>query len=92
MQQCQFHHGQLAFMFWLWVYIVTPVLVPTIWLINRRTDPGTLESHDARLPRPVRSFSLAIAGTGPMPMMRGSTPALAHPVIFAIGLKPRARA
>jgi hypothetical protein len=61
LHRSKFHHGQLAFMFWLWVYIVTPVLIPTIWLINRRTDPGTLESHDARLPRPVRS-SLVVVG------------------------------
>jgi hypothetical protein len=59
----KFHHGQLAFMFWLWVYIVTPVLVPAVWLINRRTDPGTLESRDARLPKPIRS-SMIVVGVG----------------------------
>lgn len=58
----KFHHGQLAFNLWIWVYIVTPVLVPGIWLLNRRTDPGTLEdSRDGLLPRRVR---LALVGVG----------------------------
>ena len=41
---------------------------------------------------PVRSQSLRIAGTGPMPMMRGSTPALAQPRIRARGDSLRVRA
>ena len=40
--------------------------------------------------RPVRSNSLRIAGTGPMPMMRGSTPAEAHPMMRASGVTPSA--
>ena len=39
--------------------------------------------------RPVRSVSFCIAGTGPMPMIRGSTPALAQPRILARGVRPR---
>src|SRR3954470_23031581 len=44
------------------------------------------------MPRPMRSRNFAIAGTGPMPIRRGSTPALAQPRIFASGRRPRARA
>jgi hypothetical protein len=56
----KFHHGQLAFELWFWIYVVTPVLVPAIWLANRLTDPGTLEEHDARLPGPARAILAAI--------------------------------
>jgi hypothetical protein len=59
----KFHHGQFAFELWLWVYIVTPVLVPLVWVLNRRTDPGTLEARDARLPQWVR-WALVVVGIG----------------------------
>ena len=60
----RFHHGQLAFELWLWIYIVTPVLVPVVWLLNRRTDTGTLEaSGDARLPAAVRG-AMVVVGVG----------------------------
>ena len=39
-------------------------------------------------PMPRRSVSLRVAGTGPMPMMRGATPALAMPRIRARGVRP----
>src|SRR5262245_32565727 len=42
--------------------------------------------------RPVRAVSFWMAGTGPMPMIRGSTPALAQPTILARGASRRARA
>jgi len=59
----RFHHGQLAFELWLWIYIVTPFLVPFVWLVNRRTDPGTLEERDAALPAAVR-LALVVVGIG----------------------------
>lgn len=36
----RFHHAHVAFWAWLAVYLVTPVLLPAIWLRNRRHDPG----------------------------------------------------
>lgn len=36
----RFHHGHVSFWAWLVVYLVTPVLLPAIWLRNRRYDPG----------------------------------------------------
>ena len=38
--------------------------------------------------RPVRFSSFCTAGTGPMPITRGSTPALAQPITRASGVTP----
>lgn len=35
-----FNHDHVAFWAWLFVYVVTPVLLPALWLLNRRHDPG----------------------------------------------------
>lgn len=35
-----FTHDHVAFWAWLVVYVVTPVLLPALWLVNRRHDPG----------------------------------------------------
>ena len=35
-----FSHGHVSFWAWLVVYLVTPILLPTIWLLNRRHDPS----------------------------------------------------
>lgn len=51
------HH--FAFQLWLVLYIVTPVLVPWMWLNNRATDPGTPEPDDLVVPMPIRWVSLA---------------------------------
>lgn len=57
----KFHHGTFPFELWLSVYIVTPVLVPALWIWNRRTDPRGLEPGDARLPDGIR-VALVLAG------------------------------
>ena len=41
----------------------------------------------ARL-RPVKASTFWVAGAGPMPMMRGSTPTLAMPTTRAFGVRP----
>ena len=64
----KFHHGSLNFALWLWIYIVTPVLVPGVWLLNRRADPGDLETRDALIPDPVRRVLIAI-GAGLVAMV-----------------------
>jgi hypothetical protein len=48
--------------FWIWVglYVVTPVLVPLAWVINGRTDPGTLEPGEPSLPAFVRPALLVV--------------------------------
>lgn len=56
----RFHHGSLPFRLWFWIYLITPVLVPAVWLINRRRDPGTLEARDAMFPRWARGAMIVI--------------------------------
>lgn len=57
----KFRHGSVPFLLWFWVYVVTAVLVPAVWLVNRGQDPGTPEDPDAELPRVVRG-AMAVAG------------------------------
>jgi hypothetical protein len=58
-----FAHGHLAFVLWLILYAVTPILVPALWLINRHADPGGAEAHDVRVPKAVR-LGLGALGAG----------------------------
>ncbi len=51
----------LPFQLWLVLYLVTPVIVPLLWFINRRADPGIMEEHDAEVPPFVR---YAVRGLG----------------------------
>ncbi|HEX6268610.1 MAG TPA: hypothetical protein VFZ43_00105 [Anaerolineales bacterium] len=46
----RFLHGNLGFMLWLALYVITPFLVPAIWFYNRKTDPGQSEADDIRVP------------------------------------------
>lgn len=57
----KFRHGSAPFLLWLWVYLITPVGVPGVWLVNRRHDPGTTAEGDATFPRWVRG-AMAAAG------------------------------
>jgi hypothetical protein len=50
----RFHQGTVSFMLWLVIYIITPFLVPLIWLRNRATDPGTADPGDWIVPLWVR--------------------------------------
>jgi hypothetical protein len=58
----RFHHGSLPFMIWFWVYLITPVLVPAVWLLNRPHDPGRA-SRDAPFPSGLR-IAMVVAGAG----------------------------
>ncbi len=42
------------------LYVTTPVLVPLAWWANRRTDPGTPEPGETRLPAKIRNVLLAV--------------------------------
>ena len=57
----KFRHGSLPFTLWVWIYAITPILVPAVWLLNRPRDPGTREYEDAVLIRPIRAV---LAGVG----------------------------
>jgi hypothetical protein len=55
----KFNYKHPTFYVWVIVYALTPVVLPLLWLINRRTDPGTLEPGDILIPRPIRVVLLA---------------------------------
>jgi hypothetical protein len=57
----RFRHGSLPFALWFWVYLLTPIVVPGLWLLNRRRDPGTPEPGDVPYPGWVR---VAMVGAG----------------------------
>ena len=46
-----FNHDHVSFWAWLIVYAVTPVLLPALWLLNRRHDPGSDTPPGPVLPR-----------------------------------------
>ena len=52
-----FNHGHVTFAIWTFLYAVAPLLVPAIWLLNRRTDPQERTGTDVRLPRGVQRAS-----------------------------------
>ncbi len=60
----RYYLDHFPFLLWLGLYIVTPVLVPVLWLRNRVTDPGLPENRDAVVPAPfrlaVRAFGVAM--------------------------------
>jgi hypothetical protein len=56
----KFRHGSVPFLLWVWIYAITPLLVPAVWLWNHPRDPGTLEAVDVRLARPMRAALVAV--------------------------------
>ncbi len=50
----RFHPGHISFYTWVALYVATPILVPLIWLRNRRTDPQTPAPDDLVLALPLR--------------------------------------
>lgn len=54
-----FSHGHASFWAWIGLYLVTPWLLPLLWLRNRRHDPGVGEAGDA-LPAALRATVGAI--------------------------------
>jgi len=55
----RFLQDHASFWIWMGLYVTTPILVPLAWLVNRRTDPGTPEPGESRLPQGVRGALLA---------------------------------
>lgn len=51
-----FSHGHVSFWTWLVVYLVTPVLLPTVWLLLRSRDPGEAPAGTPLVPRLVGSL------------------------------------
>lgn len=46
----RFNLKHFPFQLWLILYVITPALVPYLWLKNRVTDPGTPEANDIPVP------------------------------------------
>lgn len=52
-----FNHDHVTFWLWAFLYVVSPVIVPGIWLLNRRTDPVEPGEIGRVVPQPVRRAS-----------------------------------
>lgn len=59
----RFSHGRLGFTLWLILYIVTPFLVPALWLANRGTNSGEPEAGDILI-SPAVLFILKLISAG----------------------------
>ena len=46
----RFDIRHFPFQLWLILYVITPFLVPYLWIKNRATDPGTPEADDLTVP------------------------------------------
>src|SRR3990172_4482977 len=57
----RFDLGRFPFQVWLGLYIITPFLVPWLWLRNRLTDPGAQEADDLVVPALAR-WGLGLLG------------------------------
>ncbi len=79
----RFHQGQWNAILWEVVYALTPFLVPFIWFLNQRTEPGTPEVNDVTVPRLLRQ---AVAITG-IVMLLASLLVFVQPQ-FAISIWP----
>ncbi|MFC7225953.1 hypothetical protein N0B31_00945 [Salinirubellus salinus] len=55
-----FNHEHYTFFLWVFLYAVTPVLVPGLWALNRRTEPVSPRVTEPRLPRAVRVLGGAL--------------------------------
>jgi hypothetical protein len=50
----RFRHGSVPFHVWFWVYVITPIVVPAVWLANRGRDPRVLDAGDRRFEDRIR--------------------------------------
>ncbi len=74
----RFHHDNPAFWIWTALYVVTPVLLPVLWLRNRRRDPRVVEPGDVRVPDAVR-WGMGGLGAGQLIL---ALAIFAHPVAW----------
>ncbi len=57
----RFNHSHPAFIAWLILYAVTPLLIPAIWWFNRKTDPRLPDTPDVAIP-PLARGLMALLG------------------------------
>ncbi len=56
-----FDPAHWPFRVWLALYLITPLLVPALWVINKRRDPGAPQEGDTLVPAALRRV-LFVAG------------------------------
>jgi hypothetical protein len=59
----EFNHDHVSFWAWTLLYITTPLLLPVLYVRNRRFDPGTAGPEDVPIPAWIRT-SLTVLGAG----------------------------
>lgn len=57
----RFNLGTVPFYLWMALYVITPVLIPLVWLRNRPADPGTPERDDMRVPGILRALMALVS-------------------------------
>jgi hypothetical protein len=50
----KFTHSHPVFWIWVFIYLVAPILTPIALFTNRKEDPNTFDSYDARVPLALR--------------------------------------
>jgi hypothetical protein len=58
----RFDPNHAPFLVWLTLYIITPLALPLIWVLNRRTDPGTAGADDLIIVAPALRRIMAVTG------------------------------
>jgi hypothetical protein len=56
----RFNHHHVSFWAWLLLYIITPPLLPWLWIRNRRFDPGVPEPGERLVPAPLGKVMVAV--------------------------------
>ncbi len=56
----EFNHDHVSFWAWTALYVTTPVLLPVLYVKNRRFDPGTPSPDDVPIPAWIRTSLTAI--------------------------------
>jgi len=56
----QFNHRHVSFWAWTALYVITPLLLPLLYVRNRVYDPQTLQAGDVEVPRPIRTVVSAV--------------------------------
>ncbi len=57
-----FNHSHITFYAWVSLYIVAPVLIPGLWLLNRQTDPRDSAEGSHLMPRWLRAGAAVSGG------------------------------
>ena len=59
----EFNHDHVSFWAWTLLYVITPLLLPLLYVRNRVYDPGTPTAEDVPIPTWIRT-SLTVLGAG----------------------------